>query len=513
MNRREFLKAAGVTTAVTGVALATKPKTAVAALELSKEQEEFPNKISPDFKGFEQKNVIFARGFWDEEPMNPYVKDVYGFKSYEHMLVNFAAQFDGYTHPEKWGDPGYSAVDKALDKAAWSTLDRFAPYSQFGVRNALIPTHPVNPMTGEMDRSQPVFVPSMNTWDNSEAEFVKNHGNGQHQFKNAKEATEVIRRAAEFLGADMVGITSYERAKKWVYNEWYTPIPEMTQYPDGSVEPMVYNPFDAQKGIFKSVGIHTVPSNFKGEAGFEPKSCIVLAFEMDFDGYKTAPSLIAGAATGDGYSRMSEVSSRVSSFLRKLGIRAIPCGNDTALSVPLAIEAGLGEGSRMGMLVTEKYGPRVRLAKIFIDIELIPDKPKTFGVKEFCNVCMKCADACPANAIGNEPAQIFKMGQEMSTGKVNKSNVVGVEKFFVNAERCYGYWSHSGTDCGTCVSVCPYNKIDEWHHDLAKIMTLTPFKSLLRDLDEWFKYGGPIDSGRTESKWFEDAVVDFWNKK
>jgi epoxyqueuosine reductase len=513
MDRRDFFKKAGIASVVAGAAVITASKKASAKLVLSKEHDEFPYEFSPDFKGFKQKNMIFCRGFWDKEPINAYVKDLYGFQSYEHMLVNFAAQFDGYIHQDKWGEPGYAAYDKALDLASWSTLDKFAPYSQFGVRNALIPTHPVNPMTGEIFRDKPAFVPSMHTWDNSEAEYTKKHGNGRYQFKDAKEATKHIKRAAKFLGADLVGVTSFERAKKWVFTEWAVPIPDMIKYPDGEVKPMVYNPFEAKKGNFKAVKLHTVPSDFKREAGFEPKSCIVMAFEMDYDGYKTAPSLVAGAATGDGYSRMAEVSSRVSSFLRKLGIKAIPCGNDTALSVPLAIEAGLGEGSRMGMIITEKYGPRVRLAKIFTDIELVPDKHKTFGVKDFCRVCKKCADACPANAISTEPAQIYKQGQEMSTGKVNKSNCAGVEKFFVNAERCYGYWSHSGTDCGTCVSVCPYNKIDDWHHDLTKIATLTPFKPLLRDFDEWFGYGGPIDESRTKSKWFKDAVTDFWNKE
>ena len=45
-------------------------------------------------------------------------------------------------------------------------------------------------------------------------------------------------------------------------------------------------------------------------------------------------------------------------FIRRLGCQGIPCVNDTAQSVPFAIDAGLGELSRLNKLVTPKYrGP------------------------------------------------------------------------------------------------------------------------------------------------------------
>lgn len=39
--------------------------------------------------------------------------------------------------------------------------------------------------------------------------------------------------------------------------------------------------------------------------------------------------------------------------------------NDISLSIPLAIEAGLGELGRNGLLITKDFGPCVRLCKIF----------------------------------------------------------------------------------------------------------------------------------------------------
>ena len=48
-------------------------------------------------------------------------------------------------------------------------------------------------------------------------------------------------------------------------------------------------------------------------------------------------------------------------FLHHLGYKAIPCGNDTAVSIPYAIQAGSGELGRNGLLIIPEYGPHVRV--------------------------------------------------------------------------------------------------------------------------------------------------------
>ena len=88
-----------------------------------------------------------------------------------------------------------------------------------------------------------------------------------------------------------------------------------------------------------------------------PEGChnaIVLAISMDYEQIRTSPTGIAGAEVGRGYSMMAYVANLLALFIRGLGYRAIPCGNDTALSVPLAMAAGLGETGRLGFLITEK---------------------------------------------------------------------------------------------------------------------------------------------------------------
>lgn len=179
------------------------------------------------------------------------------------------------------------------------------------------------------------------------------------------------------------------------------------------------------------------------------ENVIVMAVEMDADGIATSPAAPAAAATGVGYSKMAFILACMGEFIRNLGYEAIQCGNDTALSIPLAIDAGLGQLGRNGLLITPQYGPRVRLYKIFTDLPLEPDKPIEFGVKEFCGKCKLCVQHCEAGAIS--------MDDEPSFEVACRSNNRGTMKWYVDVERCYLYWCQNGIDCSTCIKVCPYN--------------------------------------------------------
>lgn len=222
------------------------------------------------------------------------------------------------------------------------------------------------------------------------------------------ETAVIIKRAARFLGADLVGITKAR-----------------------------------------------TPADFP----FEVRSVIVMAIEMDYEACRSEPSLMATAATGLGYSRMAETASKLAVFIKELGYRAIPCGDDIAPSIPLAIKAGLGERGRNGLLVTKQYGARVRLCKIFTDLEIKADQPVLFGVKKFCASCRVCADACPARAI---------------------SNAEQPEKWAVDTSRCARFWEDNATDCCRCIVSCPLNKPAAWEIDLnqslADINLVSPFQ-------------------------------------
>ncbi len=210
---------------------------------------------------------------------------------------------------------------------------------------------------------------------------------------------------------------------------------------------------------------------------------IVLAFEEDFDGIEAAPTHLTVAITQDGYSKMAITGGSLAQFIRKLGYNAIPCGNNTNISVPMAIEAGLGEGGRSGMLITPKYGPRVRIAKVITDMPLENDKPIQFGVEEFCKACMKCAELCPSQAISYE---------DKTMEAANISSNSGVLKWSSNPEKCWEGWIANGSGCGVCIRVCPFNKPESWLHDVTRIMIGAGSGSidkLLVNLDDAGGYG------------------------
>ena len=68
----------------------------------------------------------------------------------------------------------------------------------------------------------------------------------------------------------------------------------------------------------------------------------------------------------------------------------------------MAVDAGLGELGRNGLLISSGFGPRIRISKVLTDLPLVPDQPVDLGVRKMCEVCGKCAKACPGQAISRD---------------------------------------------------------------------------------------------------------------
>ncbi|UCD13052.1 MAG: reductive dehalogenase [Thermoplasmatales archaeon] len=185
----------------------------------------------------------------------------------------------------------------------------------------------------------------------------------------------------------------------------------------------------------------------------EFRFAIVMAIRMDPTAINTSPTFTACAETAIAYSRIAFCIGCTAEFIRSLGYKAIPMGNDTALSIPLAIDAGLGELGRNGLLITPKYGPCVRLCKIFTDMSLTTDKPIVFGVNKYCKKCKKCAEACRANAI--------QVKEEPSFDIACPSNNPGIFRWTVNQNKCYKFWIENGGECSNCIAACPYFPINK----------------------------------------------------
>lgn len=223
--------------------------------------------------------------------------------------------------------------------------------------------------------------------------------------------TDRIREVARFYGANLVGVTQID--PRWIYS----------------------HTFERATGNYE-----------RNKVSY--KYAIVMAIEMDWKFINESPGLEASAATAMIYSRMPELAGSLAKYIRALGYPAVPSGNDTGQNIPLAIDAGLGELGRNGLLITPQYGPRVRLCKVLTDLPLVPDKPIDFGMKEFCEKCHSCALSCPAKAIRDG---------ERTTQVTSISNRPGLLRWPVDVAGCYLFWrENGGTDCSNCIAVCPW---------------------------------------------------------
>ncbi len=178
----------------------------------------------------------------------------------------------------------------------------------------------------------------------------------------------------------------------------------------------------------------------------EYRYSIVMGIEMDREAVQTSPAFLSATATGVAYSRMAFTIACLAQFIRNLGYNALPMGNNVALSIPLAIDAGLGQMGRNGLLITPEYGPYVRLCKVFTDLPLQSDQPINFAVTEYCKRCGKCVEACKAQAIDTDTEPSFKV--------TCPSNSEGILRWPVNAERCYSFWIENGAACSNCIAAC-----------------------------------------------------------
>lgn len=324
---------------------------------------------------------------------------------------------------------GYRKLDYALRNAAWNIEYGYAFGNMRGNHGLYSWTHVPDKAKRFVETGGPVdYSPEVNA--------------------------RIVKKAARLLGADLVGFCHAH--PNLVYSHEYDLLAQE------------HRPLELPQGCTHAV---------------------VMAVEMDYPSAAYSPDAISGASTGLGYSLQAVVANQVAAFIRGLGHRAVPSGNDTALSIPLAIAAGLGELGRMGLLLTEKYGPRVRICKVFTDMPLAHNDVRPFGVEAFCRTCMKCAKHCPSKAIS--------FGEPTAEGP-SISNFSGVRKWYINPEQCFMFWVKNWMDCNNCVMVCPFNKPLGRLHDAVRVMIrrLPVFNRLIVRMDDLLGYGRFIPQER-----------------
>jgi epoxyqueuosine reductase QueG len=145
---------------------------------------------------------------------------------------------------------------------------------------------------------------------------------------------------------------------------------------------------------------------------------------------------------------LDDATSTLVDHLREHGRQAIAVpatvGDDGNGSRPFphktaATQAGLGWIGKTALFVSAEFGPAVRLATVFTDLELPPGEPTARGS---CGDCRACVDACPAGC-GRDVD--WRAGMER-------------DQLF-DAQACRHHMSLIHTVdaqiCGVCIGACP----------------------------------------------------------
>ena len=257
------------------------------------------------------------------------------------------------------------------------------------------------------------------------------------------------------------------------------PAEERTAYLCGLAK--IFGALDVGVTALKPVHIYSHVGRGAGEWGQEialtHTHAIALTTEMARENIISAPRQPVMAESARQYARAGLTAVMLAAAIRAMGYeaRAHIDGSYQVICPLVARDAGLGEIGRMGLLMTPRQGPRVRLAVVTTNLPLqTHDYQPDHAIIDFCNRCNVCATNCPGKAI--------------PTGE--RIMINGALRWQIDQQRCYHFWTRAGTDCGRCMAVCPLAHSDHWTHNLIRqgIQRSAAFRQMYVKLDRWL-YG------------------------
>jgi ferredoxin len=141
------------------------------------------------------------------------------------------------------------------------------------------------------------------------------------------------------------------------------------------------------------------------------------------------------------YAKCTEIATALAAHVREMGYPAVAHHNGASevQAIPIFYQVGFGELGRHGSLINEKYGASFRPGFVTTDLPLVEDKPREFGVQDFCMNCNVCQRNCPGDAIPQDYVLTH-----------------GIKRWLIDLEKCYPYSRLRDEYCHLCVDVCPY---------------------------------------------------------
>ena len=198
------------------------------------------------------------------------------------------------------------------------------------------------------------------------------------------------------------------------------------------------------------------------EAKYENALIIVMRKESNAAHASTGSDWIGDPISFQAYQHLGLVTETIANYVRRLGWDASPqygpsfAYKYSVLLPPLLLAAGIGEVSRIGIILNPFIGPAFKAAAVLTDMPLVPDKPVDFGLQKFCQNCQLCADNCPSKAISKGDKVIYN----------------GYETWKLDTKRCasYNFTNKKGTMCNRCIKCCPWTYPATWPHNLVRNM-------------------------------------------
>ena len=176
---------------------------------------------------------------------------------------------------------------------------------------------------------------------------------------------------------------------------------------------------------------------------------LIFMMEMNKDKIDKAPKYQAGRETMRIYAELGIAVNDIARWLRKKGLQ---CQSNhplrgLTLTPPLAGKAGMGWQGKQGVLITPEFGPRQRLAPIYIEQKIFnfTDSLEHRWIEQYCDQCGLCVQECPVDAIYEE----------------KKIHISSIPRFgdlttCIDADKCFPYFTEK-FGCSICIKVCPFS--------------------------------------------------------
>lgn len=200
------------------------------------------------------------------------------------------------------------------------------------------------------------------------------------------------------------------------------------------------------------------------EPRFENAIVVVMRKDLQAMHASTGRDWIGDPISFQAYQHLGMVAETLANYIRRLGWDASPQYGPSFVDrysvqlPPLLLAAGIGEVSRVGIILNPFLGLGYKAAAVLTDMPIVPDKPIDFGLQRFCQNCKICAENCPSRAI--------------STG--DKVMYNGYETWKLDVRRCasFNFTNKNGTMCNRCVKSCPWSNPPTWPHNLVREMVM-----------------------------------------